>query len=544
MPHYDAVIVGLGAAGCWAAKELAERGLRVAALEAGDLLEDRDLPRRVPRAGYARRMLQFRRYVQARSISFHPRVSHLYVDDLRHPYSTRGGDPFLWIRGRQVGGRLHTWARMALRLGPRDFTRAREDDHGAPWPIRYPDLAPYYDRVEEFYGLRGGRDGLEDLPDGRVSREVELSPAAVRFAERVRARRPGRRVIAPRVLETSIGPLPEPLRAALEHGRVDLKPGSAVARVLTDRGGGRAVGVEVVNARTRERSIYAADLVVLCASAIETVRILFNSRCAAHPRGLGNTHDQLGRHVMDHNLVVATGRTPAEYRDLLSAAQRAREHAPLDLGAELDFYLPDVAATLEERDFVRGFGVQGRLSADTWGMAAFGEMLPHADNRVTPARGRDALGIPTVNIRVRRGPNERAMIAAQKRELRALAADAGLPLAMPLPALLRGLLWRAVGPEVGVMHLGVAIHEAGGARMGDDPTASVTDARNRLWDVPNVLVTDASCFPSTGYQNPTLTIMAVTARACALAAGGAAPPVQASGGEPSTRSNTSSTLST
>lgn len=519
--HFDAAVIGLGAAGCWAVKELTEAGLDVVALEAGKVLTDRDLPRDLPPAGLWSK-LSLRRWVQSRSVSFHPAVGHLYVDDRRHPYRTRGGDPFLWIRGRQVGGRLHTWARMALRLSDADFTRAEADGHGRPWPIRYRDLAPYYDRVEEFSGLRGARDGLPGLPDGQLREEAELTPAAALFCERVEARWPGRRVIVPRVLAPDIGPTPAPLRRALDTGRLCVLSEAPVGRIVLDRTGERAVGVEYVDAGMRERRVVSADRVFLCASAIESVRLLMNSACPQHPGGIGNRHGLLGRYLLDHNFVVGQGPTPAEYRERM-AADVPRRSSPLDLGADLDFYVPDFSATLEDRAFVRGFGIQGRIFAEQWGMGVFGEMLPHEDNRVTLSERRDAFGIPVVNIRVRRHDNDLRMIEAQKRELRAIADAAGLPIKMPLPRLLRALLWRAVGPEVGVMHLGVAIHEAGGARMGDDPAASVTDPHNRVWDVPNVYVTDGACLPNTGCQNPTLTIMALTARACALAVGESRP---------------------
>jgi choline dehydrogenase-like flavoprotein len=518
--QYDAVVVGLGAAGCWAVKTLTEAGLRVAALDAGPQLQSSDLPRDLPPAGVLAKVSPLRRWIQSRSVSYHPRLEHLYVDDRRHPYRTRGGDPFLWIRGRQVGGRLHTWARMSLRLGPEDL--ARGSGPGEPWPIRYEELAPYYDLVEDFHGLRGARDGIASLPDGRIRETVALSAAAELFRARVEARFPARRVIAPRVLEQDIDPVPAPLRAALATGRLRLIADAPVIRLSLHRSGERAVGVEYLDQAAGRSATVRADQVFLCASTIESVRILLNSRGTRHPGGVGGNSGLLGRYLLDHNFVVGAGPTPDEYRQRMPAPG-ARVSSPLDLGADLDFYLPDFTPSLAERRFERGFGIQGRIFPDQWGMGVFGEMLPDRDNRVSLARRVDALGIPTVNIRVRRRGNDLRMIEAERRELAAIAAAAGLPLRMPFPGWIRGLLWRAVGPRVGVMHLGIAIHEAGGARMGEDRRRSVTDPRNRVWDCPNVWVTDGACLPSTGCQNPTLTIMALTARACALAVGGEPP---------------------
>jgi choline dehydrogenase-like flavoprotein len=521
--RFDAVVVGLGAAGCWAAKALTARGLNVAALDAGKVLSAADLPRgvkplskRVRGASYCYKLLFGRKTTQARATSYHPRLEHLYVDDKANPYGTRGGDRFLWIRGRQVGGRLHTWARMALRMSPQDFRRAGYDGAGIPWPISYSDVAPYYDEVETFHGLSGGRDGLPHVPDGCVSEYGFFTEPAALFKQKVEARWPERRVVLPRTLRDDTGPIHAPLAAALRTGRLQLVTEAPVARLLLNSQGDRAEGLEYVDIQSGRRAAIMADRVFLCASAIESVRILLNSRCPRHPEGVGNSYGLLGRYHLDHNFVVGTGTTGEEYRRLPWVPRRS---TPLDLGTDLDFYIPDFSHTLDNRGFVRGFGMQGTISPTHWAIASFGEMLPHPDNRVTLAAETDAFGIPVANISMRRHQNDLRMIAAQKEQLKLTAEAAGLEFRMPLPGAVRGMLWRVVGPEVGVLHMGLSIHECGGARMGDRPERSVVNANNQVWDVPNVYVTDGACFPNTGCQNPTLTIMALTARACAIAAG-------------------------
>lgn len=521
--HFDAAVVGLGAAGCWAAKVLTEKGLTVVAIDAGKLLSPADLPRDIKPlskkarpASYWHKLLFGHRTTQARATSFHPQLEHLYVDDKQNPYSTHGGDTFLWIRGRQVGGRLHTWARMALRLSDADFKRAESDGYGAPWPISYRDLAEYYDRVEAFHGLSGSRDGLPQVPDGCISRAGAFTAQAALFKRRIETRWPDRHVVLPRILRDNVEPIHAPLELALETNRLHLITEAPVAKLVLNPEGTRAAGVEFIDMHTGRRSEVAADRVFLCASAIESVRILLNSRCARHPEGVGNNNGLLGRYILDHNFVVGAGVSGEEYRQL---PWNPRSSTPLDLSTDLDFYVPDFSCTLKDREFVRGFGMQGTISPTNWAIAAFGEMLPHPDNRVTLSSKVDAFGIPAVNISIRRHENDKKMIEAQKRQLLLMAESAGLELNMPLPAALRGMLWRAVGPEVGVLHLGLAIHECGGARMGKGPEVSVLNSDNQMWDVPNVYVTDGACFPNTGCQNPTLTIMALTARACEKAAG-------------------------
>ncbi|MGE0142215.1 MAG: GMC oxidoreductase [Planctomycetota bacterium] len=515
MKSFDAIVVGLGAAGCHVVRVLAAKGLRIAAVEAGGLLGSRDLPKRAAPMSNWRRALAWRHPVQSKSISFHPALAHLYVDDRDHPYRTRGGDRFLWIRGQQVGGRLHTWARMSLRLAPRDFVRAREDGHGIAWPIGYADLAPYYDQVERHHGLSGGNDEIAELPDGQVSVRRELSPRAREFAERVRQRFPERRVIAPRVLASGTGPMPSPLEEALARGTVEMMVDSPVARIVLDDAGDRALGVERVNA-DGSRELVRGELVFLCASTIESLRILLASRHPRHPTGIGNGRDLLGRFVLDHNFVVAAGSVGAGYRSL-GGPGTERDVDTLDLGSKLDFYVPDFVTPGGSCDFVRGFGVQGTIGATSWGMGCFGEMLPSADNRVTLSSRVDVHGLSVPNIAVRRSANDKRMIAAQKRTLFELAGAADLRIEMPLPSLVRSILWRAVGPEVGVMHIGLAIHECGGARMGSHPGESVLDPNQRVWGLPSVIVADGAALPSTGCQNPTLTIMALATRAATLA---------------------------
>jgi choline dehydrogenase-like flavoprotein len=347
-----------------------------------------------------------------------------------------------------------------------------------------------------------------------VSEPGTFTEPAALLKRRVETRWPERRVIVPRKLRDKIEPIHSPLTYALQTNRLQLITEAPVARLLLNKAGDRVQGVEYIDVKTHQKATLTADLVFLCASSIESARILLNSSCSQHPAGIGNNNGLLGRYLLDHNFVLGAGCTNEDYARLPWVP---RHSTPLDLSTDLDFYIPDFSCSLKDRDFIRGFGIQGTVSPTHWAMAAFGEMLPHPDNRVTLSGRVDAFGIPAVNISMHRHDNDKKMIEAQKRQLLSIAEAAGLELKMPLPWVLRGMLWKAVGPEVGVLHLGLAVHECGGARMGADPRTSVLDHRNQVWDVANLFVTDGACFPNTGCQNPTLTIMALTARACELA---------------------------
>ena len=517
MENFDAVIVGLGAAGGWAAKTLTENGLRVAALEAGPRLERSELPAELEHEGFWRRITAWRRQrIQARSVSYHSRVSHLYVDDVDNPYSSVGGDPFMWIRSRHVGGRMHLWARLALRLSDDVFVRPTEFNGVARWPITYEVVEKYYDCVERFHGLSGSLDGIPGVPDGQISHRSELTAGVALFRDQLQDRWPHVKVIAPRILGQEIDPIHGPLRTALKSNLCKVYSRSPVTKVILDNTGSRAIGVEYVDLERGKMSTLRSALVVLCASSFESVRLLFNSYTPHHPRGLGNNRDVLGRYAMDHCFGVGSGHPGVNYSNVLAEPKR-KAWTPLDLSGDLHFYIPGFCPAQGGTQGAREFGVQGTLEAHRWGMGIFGEMRPRRSNRVTLGHKRDSLGLPVVNIGIRRDEVDWKMGLEQLETLYEITRAADLPFRYPLPSLIRRPVWRVFGPRVGLMHLGLAIHETGGARMGEDPKNSVLDQENRVWGVQNLYVTDGSCFPSNGYQNPTLTIMALTARACEAA---------------------------
>ena len=522
----DAIVVGSGAAGGWAAKELTEAGLRVLLLEAG--------PERKP-AGAARawatrlwRHARGAQPVQELQPQYWIKDPDLFVKDVEHGYSTPSERPFAWTRGRQLGGRTPLWSGVTLRLSDHELAASECDGHGPSWPIRYRDLAPWYDRVERFLRIHGTREGLPQVPDGRFVGARPLTRAERRWGDRVAAVWPDRRLIPSRGLvlgwrsagEARLTGAPTAIEVARVTGRLDVRTGAAVSHLLPGGRAGSAGGVLFVDAATGAAHAARARLIVLCASTIETIRILLNTR-QEHPALPVDESDCLGRYLMDH-VVLATALelddVPWEPPAPFSGADR--------------FLVPRFQNLDGAEPYLRGFGLAGAIQRRGFAgrrggpargtVMAQGEMLPRRDNRVELDGDRGGDGLPGLRISCAWGDNERTMHDAMGatveemvragggRTVRRFAAFDRLPGLPGLPARLERF-WLAPPP-------GAAAHEMGGARMGSDPGASVVDARNRCWGMPNVLVTDGACWPTSGWQPITLTIMALTARACSLAA--------------------------
>ena len=533
---YDAIIVGSGPSGMLAAAELTAQGLQVLLLEAGRALHERDFdPRKkAPNSDIniwerARAALLNGQPVQTRAAFFSRRMSQFYVNDLHNPYSSPKDAPFLWIRGRQTGGRIHSFGRVLLRWSDDDFQLASLTGRGQDWPIRYADLAPYYDEVEQMLGLYGCKAGIDSFPDGAFSAEAQYSPAEKTFQQRVETHFPGRRVTTWRYIAPDPDRMPKPLRLALATGRLQLINGAIVHRVLTDASGKVATGVEYIESQSRALRTAHARAVVLCASPIESVRLLLHSANASHPRGLANSSDTLGRYFMDQLPCLGVGHFP-EAKGLF-----ADTSAPPDAfyNPSGGIFIPRFAADAASRGEYCFQGSIGRFGNDPSAAArmsffGFGMMLPDRDNRITlnPKR-HDRWGIPIAHIRCAMGHEDRSNLRTQLAVMKETVESAGGvfeyigsplglseygPGAYPDADRFSRFLFRRWFRRT--MMMGAAIHESGGARMGEDPKTSVLDPWNRSWDVDNLLVTDASALPGSGVSGTTLTIMALTVRAC------------------------------
>jgi choline dehydrogenase-like flavoprotein len=534
---YDALIVGSGASGMFAAQELTAQGLRVVQLEAGPEIGPDDFdPSSVPRQSDINLWQRAKAFlggqgIQARAAFFDARQRHLFVNDRQSPYTTPPDAPFVWIRSRQAGGRTHVFGRVLLRWTDDDFKIHSRTGRGVDWPIGYEDLVPYYEDVERKLGLYGEEDNVPTLPDSIYAHRAQMTAAEQRFKQDVEGTWPERKVVTWRY----IGPEPtrvlRPMREALASGRLDIRYNSIVSRVLTDDAGQRATGVEVIDRITHRKATIHARSVVLCASPIETIRLMLNSATPQHPEGLGNRSGTLGRYFVDQLPCVVAG-----------TYERAKgwgtaDSAPADpfYGPSGGIYMPRFIGP-DGQSAGSDFAYQGSIGryattpdADArFSFFGYGAMDADPENRITlDPRRCDAWGIPVPHIRCKIGAQDTETLKAQISAIVETIEQAGgridyvgSPLgleekgrgAYPDADPFSRFVFRKMLPRTMVM--GAAIHEAGGARMGDDARTSVLNSWNQSWDLPNLLVTDASAFAGSGVSGTTLTIMAMTIRAC------------------------------
>lgn len=544
--HYDAIVVGSGISGGWAAKELTEKGLKVLLLERGRNIEhvkdyhnaNKEAWDYLHRNEPTQEMIA-KHPVLKRDYPLNEATMGMWADEQANPYVEE--KRFDWFRGYHVGGRSLLWGRQSYRLSPMDFEANQREGIAIDWPIRYEDIAPWYDYVERFAGIAGTQEGLDVLPDGEFLLPIPLNCVEKDAAKRIKEAFGGQRHLIHSRVANITQPKPEQNRvncqyrnkcwlgcpfgayfstqsatlpAAVATGNLTLRPFSIVSQVLYDKDRQRARGVGVIDAETHETHEYTADVVFLNASTFNTTWILMNSATDVWEGGLGSSSGELGHNVMDHHFRCGASGDVEGYLDKYYFGRRPA-----------GFYIPRFRNVGDEqRSYVRGFGYQGAASRQGWdreiaelnigadlkqalsqpggwtiGMTGFGEMLPDHDNRISLDHSvRDKWGLPVLSINVELKQNERDM----RRDMVQDAVD-----------LLEAAGVKNVKGDVGDYAPGMGIHEMGTARMGRDPKTSVLNRHNQVWDAPNVFVTDGACMTSSSCVNPSLTYMALTARA-------------------------------
>jgi len=542
--EYDAIVVGSGISGGWAAKELTEKGLRVLLLERGrnvehikDYVNATKGPWEFAHRGGRTIAMEELYPVLKRDYPLNEKNLSFWVNEQESPYTEVRR--FDWYRGYQVGGRSLMWGRQSYRWSDFDFEANLRDGIATDWPIRYADLAPWYDHVEKHAGIAGSVEGMAQLPDGQFQPAMPLNCGEELVAGRLTKLFDGKRRIIPGRTANATQALPgrtpcqyrdacwlgcpyggyfstqsSTLPAAVKTGRLTLKPFAIVSEVLYDRDRKRATGVRVLDAVTNQTTDYNARVVFLCASTLNSTWLLMRSATDVWPSGLGSSSGQLGHNLMDHHFRCGASGKLEGLTDKYYNGRRPT-----------GFYIPRYRNLFgDKRPYLRGFGYQGGAGRDGWssavaelgvggafkdkaaepgawgvGATAFGEMLPNHKNKVTlDDKKTDKWAMPVLKIDCATGENERLMRKDMVHDMEELLEQCGV---------------KEVNGYDNECFPGMGIHELGTARMGRSPRSSVLNGWNQVWDAPNVFVTDGASMASSACQNPSLTYMALTARA-------------------------------
>lgn len=543
---FDAIVVGTGISGGWAAKELTQKGLKTLVLERGrDVKHQVDYPTmtkdpwQLPLGGQLSEE-EIKLYpIQSRTNWVNQANKHWWVNDLENPYTEV--KPFDWIRGYHAGGRSLMWGKQTYRLADLDFEANKKEGIGIDWPIRYKDLASWYDYVENYIGVSGNAEGIPHLPDGKFLPPMELNCVEEVFRDKL-AEKMGRKLTIGRVAHLTAALPHDPSRgicqsrnlcdrgcpygayfssnastlpAAAKTGNMTMRPHSIVHSIIYDEQKGKAIGVRVIDAETKEELEFYARIIFLNASTLGSTFILLNSISKRFPNGLGNGSGQLGRNLMDHQYRVGAEASVEGFDDKYYIGRRPN-----------GIYIPRFRNVGNDKrtDYVRGFGYQGSASREGWsrgvselafgeelknslttpgpwriGITGFGECLPYYENQVSiNTDKKDKFGLPTLSIDAEWKENEKVM----RKDMMASAAE-----------MLEAAGFKNVSTYDAPNNIGLGIHEMGTARMGHDPKTSVLNKWNQVHEAKNIFVTDGACMTSSACQNPSLTYMALTARA-------------------------------
>jgi choline dehydrogenase-like flavoprotein len=544
---YDAIVVGSGISGGWAAKELCEKGLKTLVLERGrninpdtDFVETAKAPWEFAHRGSITASDKINSPIQSRVYAFTETGKQFFVNDLEHPYNQI--KPFDWVRGYHVGGRSIMWGRHCYRWSDMDFEANAKDGFGVDWPIRYKDIEPWYDYAEPFVGISGSIENLPQLPDGKFLPPMEMNVLEKQVAQRIKKHyKDSRCLIIGRVANHTtdvnghnicqyrdkcnegcpfkgyFSSIVDTLPAATATGNMTLRPFSIVKEVLYNKDSNKAVGVRIIDTETMQTQEYYAKIIFLNASAIASTSILMNSVSDAFPDGMGNSSGQLGHNLMDHYFGMGAYGNTDDFSDKYYYGRRPN-----------CIYVPrfrNISEDTKHKDYVRGFSYQAGASRNrekleegigasfkealtepgkwSFGMGGRGECLPYYENKISLNHSKkDKWGLPTIDFDCEFKDNEKAM----RKDMIASAVE-----------MLDAAGIKNIKTWDDDLAPGFCIHEMGTARMGHDPKTSVLNGNNQLHEVKNVFITDGACMASSACQNPSITYMALTARACDFA---------------------------
>ena len=548
--EYDAIVVGSGISGGWAAKELTEKGLKVLMLERGKNIEHQKDYKNAfkekwdyPHRGRRTQEMIVDYPVLSRDYPLNEETFGMWANENDAPYVEK--KRFDWYRGYHMGGRSLLWGRQSYRLNKEDFLANAKEGIAVDWPIRYEDISPWYDYVERFAGISGSKDGLDVLPDGEFQMPMPLNCVEKDVAARLQKSYKGDRHLIPGRTANMTEAKPEEgrtgcqyrnkcwlgcpfgayfstqsstLPAAMKTGNLTIRPFSIVAEILYDKNSRKATGVMVIDAETKESIEYKSKIIFVNASSFNSTWLLMNSATDVWEGGLGSSSGELGHNVMDHHFRTGAQATVEGFEDKYTYGRRPN-----------GFYIPRFRNWgSDKRDYLRGFGYQGRANRTGWqrdvaemslgedlknaitepgdwqiGMSAFGEILPDHSNRIYLNRKvTDKWGLPVLEMDVELKDNELKMRKDMMQDAIEMFESVGLK--------------NVNGYDSGYAP-GQGIHEMGTARMGRDPKTSVLNSHNQVWDALNVFVTDGACMTSGSCVNPSLTYMALTARAADFA---------------------------
>jgi choline dehydrogenase-like flavoprotein len=547
--NYDAIVIGTGVSGGWAAKELCEKGLKTLVLERGRMIKhNQDYPTanmedwEFPAGDVITQEIKKNQPKQSRTGYVNTEsTKHFFVNDIEHPYNE--DKRFDWIRGYHVGGRSLLWARQSYRLTPFDFVANKEDGYGVDWPIRYKDLAPWYDYVENYIGVSGENLNLNQFPNQQLLKPMELNCVEKVLQKSISEKYESRHMTIGRVAHITEGTKPglgrlscqfrnrcrrgcpfgayfssnsSTLPAAEATGNMTIRPNSIVYEIIYDETKKKATGVKIIDSESKLTYEFKSKIIFMCASTVPTTSILMQSKSSRFPNGLGNDSGELGHNLMDHHFQIGADGVYDGFEDQYYTGRRPN-----------GIYIPrfqNIGGNTKRKDFLRGYGYQGGASRTDWteyvkeasygeklkqaiikpgkwvmGLNGFGEVLPYHENKMYLNYNKtDNWGLPTVTFDAKLRENELSMRKDMQLQAMEMLDKAG---------------FKDIKPYESSYALGLGIHEMGTARMGRDPKTSVLNSFNQMHSVKNIFVSDGSCMTSSGNVNPSLTYMAITARA-------------------------------